>query len=206
LIWLGYFSCVSILIPFFLGLARYADLTKLHKVFWIFIVFSCCFEFISDTYYFLHLNNMFLFKIFLVCDLLFISWFYFKAKSITLWLKVSTILVICFSFLSFFPTLNLKLRSAFYITIFLFFIAQSAFILFSIFKNVEQNPFKDYLFWISFGRLFYFLIISIVFICSALFTKIFENELYQLIFHSSNSIGNIIGNILFGISFLCKKT
>lgn len=206
LIWLAYISSFSIILPLIFGLLNFSRLESLQKIFFAFIVFSTIFEGIVFYTTFNNIHNIVLFKIFLCCELVFFTWFYTRSTPFPIWLKAGTILLSLFSVISFIEHSNLISESLFFILIFLFLLIQSIFIILTLFKNFDHSPIQNYLFWIGFARIFYFLIIITVYICLTILPTNFNGKIYGLAFSIINSLGNIVGNSLYSINFLCRKT
>lgn len=208
--WLANLSSASILIPMILGLFCLKSLSKEQKYFFLYIILSFVFEIISDLFHFYKINSHGLFKFILITDVIFFIWFNHKLGIPTKWIKIFIVafvgfILVFFVIKSIFDV-NILLDSIFYLSVFLFFIIQSANSIIHIFENVNLNPTSNFLFWISFARLMYFLIIFFIYIYPNLKSGGFENKLFLIVFGAINSIGNILGNILYGVSFLCRKT
>ena len=108
-------------------------------------------------------------------------------------------------YFKFISNLTTTLNYAF-IVFFLYFIFQSAFMILKIFEENDVKFNENYFFWISFSRLFYFLTILFIFIYPTFVDGFSNRTLYSLAFISINTVGNILMNILYTISFVCKKS
>lgn len=203
-------SSTSILIPTFLGLYCFKYLVIQQKYFFFFTLLALVFEIITDFFYLKGINNHWLFKIILLADLLFYIWFYHKNGISDNWIKVTLLAIagFLFAFLLLKNKLHfvISLDSIFFMTIFLFFIIQSAMTIIHIFERVNVNPTSYFLFWISFARLIYFLVIFFIYIYPYLKPMVWGNKVFEFVFNVINAIGNIVCNILHGLSFLCRKT
>ena len=207
--WILTISGYSILIPLFSGIIYFKQLSQLQKKFLWFILFSTFFEvavaYVGDIYG----NNLWMFKIFLVCDFVFFVWYFNKIYKYSRldWIIVGFVvffLIFDYLIIQKYSTINEDL-SLFHLTFFLFFIFQSAFIIMKVFDDYKMNIFNNFVFWIAFARLFYFLIIVFIFIYPNFVTKEQDNKLYEYADASINSVANILLNILYGISFICQK-
>jgi hypothetical protein len=206
--WLSVLSSASILIPTFLGLNSFKYLFQGQKYFIFYILLSLVFEIVTDLFYFFDINNLWLFKLILVADLFFFIWYFYKLGIQTNLLK-NILAVVAFDLvilvLNGLTKIGIRFDSLFFLSIFLFFIIQSALTMIYIFENIEGNPTSYFLFWISFARLIYFLIIFIIYIFPNIRPDIFNNMFFGKVFYIINATGNIICNILYGGSFLCIK-
>lgn len=207
---LGYLSSASILVPVILGLFCFKNLFKEQKYFFYYIILSLVFEIISDVFYCYHINSHGLFKLMLLTDVVFFIWFYHKLGISANWLKVFSIaivgFIIAFIVLKYILNVHVLFDSLFYLLIFLFFIIQSAMTIIQIFENTDLNPTSNFIFWIAFARLMYFLIIFVIYVYPTIKLDGYDKKLFWLVFNTINAIGNILGNILYGVSFLCRKT
>jgi hypothetical protein len=209
-VWVGNLSSASILIPMLLGLCFFKYLSEWQKYFFFYIVLSLLFESVSIILYYNKINNHWLFKLILLTDMFFFIWFYHKLGISANLLKVFSIAILGFSLVFFtvkdILNAHLLFDSLFYILIFLFFIIQSAIAIIHIFENTDLNPTSNFIFWIAFARLMYFLIIFVIYVYPTLQSVGYDKKLFWLVFNTINAIGNILGNILYGVSFLCRKT
>ena len=114
--------------------------------------------------------------------------------------------ILAFIVLKYILYVHVLFDSLFYLLIFLFFIIQSAMTIIQIFENTDLNPTSNFIFWIAFARLMYFLIIFVIYVYPTIKLDGYDKKLFWLVFNTINAIGNILGNILYGVSFLCRKT
>jgi len=202
-----FISISSILFPLLAGFSsRYFNDKRL-DYFLGFIIFSFVFEIISTSLLMNGINNHGMFKLFVICDFLFFIWFFSKQTTYSIWIRhLSMVVLLLIGFESFNSLLWHKAMYAegiFFIIIFLFFIIQSMQVLLSLINehNLLQNP----VFWIATARLFYYLIVFSVFVYLYLEVNSFNDSLFAMAFVIINASGNILCNIMFGMSFLCRK-
>ncbi len=207
--WIIEISGYSILIPLLCGVIYFKSLSDIHKKFLWFILFSTFFEaavtYVGVTYG----NNLWMFKVFLICDFIFFVWFFNKIYPYSLIDRVVVAVVVLFLLTDYFIlqtyfSINDRV-SLFHLTFFLFFIYQSAYIITKTFDNVQGNILRNYIFWIAFARLFYYLIIVFIFIYPNFVSSDHNNEFYDNADATINSVANILLNILYAISFTCLK-
>lgn len=206
--WVAIFSSFSILIPFFIGIKQYNTLPHPLRIFWYFIVFSTLFEGVVFYAFLKHWNNLWMFKVFLVCDLLFFSWYFNRYLPFPKWKIIFTIVifaVLLVSELYIRISHRQNLNSIFYFTVFLFFIIQSGYIIIVTFENFEISILNNYAFWIAFARLFYFLSILFIYTYANITKDMYNNEFFKVANNTTNSVANIILNTLYGVSFICQR-
>lgn len=203
-------SSASILVPVLFGLFSFKNLSKEQKYFFYYTILSLVFEIITDVFYVYKINSYGLFKLMLLTDVVFFVWFYHKLGIPAKWLKIFSVGILGFILVFFVVKgifkVNILFDSLFYLITFLFFIIQSAIAIIYILEYSDINPTSYYLFWISFARLMYFLVIFVIYVYPTLQSVGDNQKLFWIVFSKINSIGNILGNILYGVSFLCKKT
>jgi hypothetical protein len=202
---LGLISSSSLLIPLIIGLFTIRKISNHQFYFFLFILFSVLFEIVSISLVIKSINNHWMFKFFLVCDFLFFLWFFNQFIIAKLWYKLITWFVVLFIFID---TLNVLFfhfwpESRIFFVIFPFLIFQSIRALIQLLDRDE--PVSHPIFWISAARVFYYLIVFIIIIYSNYASKSFDNKLFTLAFMIFNATGNIVCNVMYGISFLCKK-
>lgn len=200
----------SILLPVAAGFWQFKRLDSTSRVFLYFCVFSLFFDVFNTYIGEVYKDNRWVFKAFLVCDLLFFIWYYHKVFARPLWsIWINVVFafgLIAVEFLSsWFPGLN-DYANWYHFLMFLFFIIQSAYAILTAFSAYEDNIFRHPVLWISFGRLFYFLLIVFIFVYPKLIFKIMSNELIIQLGHYINIFANICMYILYGIGFLCLRT
>ena len=205
----GDISSLSILVPFSLGLISYARLDYFQKVFWYFIGFTAAFE--GLVFYFVtrQWNTFGLFDVFLLIDLLFFAWLFYKHLAFPRWLIYLTLFITLFTVVTgtalIFTHMSTKIQLLYYMVLFFFFLIQSGFVIISMADQVDINPVKHYLFWLAFARLFYFLIVIFIYAYSYLDPDSYENKSYAVAFGIINSAGNIICNSMYGVALVCRK-
>ena len=202
-------SSLSILIPLLIGLVCFRTLDKLQKWFLGFIVLSALFE-IVVSYTGRHgIHNVWLFKVFLFVDFVFFIWFVNKVTKYSRWQWIFVALVVFFVFFSeFYIKRNEPFNSnnsLLFVSFFLFFIIQSSQMIIFTFDDFDTDIRKNYVFWIAFARLFYFLIIVFIYI----YPNFIENG-YKITFLNKtnttiNMFANVLLNLIYGISFLCHR-
>lgn len=173
---------------------------------------SLLFEVLANLLSYFDLNSLWLFKLILIADLFYFIWFYYILDINTNWIKTYSIvifLIVIFILLLFLLrrliNVEISFGSFFFMTIFVFFILQNAIVVLNIFDKPDLNPSSNFLFWITFARMMYFLIIFLIYIYPNLLESNVQNQCFWNVFNVINALGNIICNILYGISFLCVK-
>lgn len=205
--WYKLIISLSILFPIILGAIYFKKNTYTQKVFLGYLLFSLIFEGISLYTNLKSIHNLWLFNLFLYFEFAFYFYFFnptigksilFKTISITVFLILFTNELLLASKLG-------GNRAFFFFIIITYFIYQSASVLIYIFENEILLPTKNYLFWISFARLFYFLIIIFIYIYQNFIPLEQRSKQFGNIHFIINGIANIILNLIYGISFLCLK-
>ena len=149
-------------------------------------------------------NNFWVLKVFLICDFLFITWFFYKCFYYPSWLKYLSMLMLLFMGFFLIFTNKLALREGlFFLSIFLFSIILSVQAFVSLLDNSE--PLGHPVFWIALSRFVYFIFIFIIFVYPSKVPECYKNHLFSLIQPLIISSANLLGNILLGGTFLCKK-
>jgi hypothetical protein len=209
---LSLISSLSILIPLLIGLVYFKKLDQLQKWFWVFIVVSALFDILASYTARHGIPNVWVFKIFLVVDLAFFMWFFSRITTFPVWKWVLAAIVFCLIILSQLYTgnnsvFNVK-DSVFFVSTFLFFIIQSSFMIIVTFDDFTTDIRKNYVFWIAFARLFYFLIIVFIYIYPNFIADGYRNKFLDRTNTTINMLANVLLNMIYGISFLChnKKT
>ncbi|MCW3117719.1 MAG: hypothetical protein JWM28_1801, partial [Chitinophagaceae bacterium] len=100
---------------------------------------------------------------------------------------------------------NFSSSSVFFVSAFLFFIVQSSFMIIVAFDNFDIDIRKNFVFWIAFARLFYYLIIMFIYIYPSLIENGYKIKLYNQTNTAINTFANVLENIIYGVSFLCHK-
>ncbi len=200
---------LSIIIPIIIGIIYWGNLNKLQKYFFWFIGFSVIIEGLSFYTKIKDIDNHGLFKFFLICDLLFFTWFFNKSSPFKNWLKILTGLLITYIIIweitiRYFKPIA-QVESLFYILIFLFFVVQSRQVILGLFNNFEIDLFKNYLFWIASARLIYYLFILFIYVYPILLSDSFNIKLFAVAFTIINTTANIICNVMYGMSFYERK-
>lgn len=156
-------------------------------------------------------TNVWFFESFLITELLFFIWFYNRWKSYTKGflvfslIFVSVLLVI--EYLQYFVYQNQKEVSYTFPLIIIFCVVQSAVMLLKTFDLNETEFNKNYIFWIAFARLIYFMAILpfniYFFIGDDLKGNILEIYTYTDV--TINHLANITLNTLLMYSFRCRN-
>jgi hypothetical protein len=208
--WFEKISSFSILIPLLLGLIFIPKLKPLQKAFLLFIVFSGIVECITSYAFSIKMNNLWMFKIFLICDFLFFVWFFNETVKFPKWKWAYTLAIIPILILNEFVFDDIygtdMSTTVFYFMIFLYSVIQSGFIIINVFDDFEVNILNNFVFWIAMARVFYHLIVVFIYVYPNFVENKFYNEFYGDINFTINATGNIVLNILYGISFVCQKT
>jgi hypothetical protein len=198
------------LLPVLAGIRQWKALNQISRYFVLFCVFSLLFDLFNTYIGFVYNDNQWVFKLFLVCDLLFFFWYYHRVFEKPLWSPwvniafaaglISMELLVIWQ-----PQWN-NYASWYHLMMFMYFIIQSAYAILTAFSSFENNIFLHPVFWISFGRLFYFLIIVFVFVYPKLIYKGESNEMIGLVNNYVNYFANICMYILYGVGILCLRT
>lgn len=208
--WLGLLSSSTILIPIIVGFIKLNITDKPQKYFIGFLLFSLSFEIFTIILAFKNINTMWIFRYFLMADFIFFFWLFRLKITMPKWLNLLLILLILYAiFNEIFLTLAYEPQNKsnyFFVFSLLFSIILSGYVITQIFDNLDINPSEDYLFWIAFAHLFYSLIILFIYVYPNLRSQGFDNKQFNLIFGTINTIGNVLCNIVYTYSFLCKKT
>lgn len=200
----GIISSFSLFFPIGLGLFYNRRNGRLQNYFLWFLIFSMGIEIISMILALKGQNNFWVLKVFLICDFLFITWFFYKCFYYPTWLKYLSMLMLLF--MGFFLIFANKLawpEGLFYLSIFLFSIVLSVQAFVSLLDNSE--PLEHPVFWIALSRFIYFIFIFIIFVYPSIVPECYKNHLFSFIQPLIISSANILGNILLGGTFLCKK-
>lgn len=207
--WTDYISSISILVPLTLGIRVYDRISRQQRLFLIFIMFSVVIECISAYTFYRKENNFWLLKLFLVCDFAFFSWYLKKIITFPTWAWVYAILLIPVLLIVEFyikPVFGeYASDSMFYFVLLVFLIIQSGIVIIEVFDNFNVDILNNYIFWIAFARLLYYLIIVFIYIYPNFAEKGFYNDFFSEINFVINATANVILNILYGISFICQK-
>lgn len=206
--WVAAVSSSTILIPLLLGLYTFNSIETNQKYFLNFIGFSFLFEIVSFYYAYNAMDNHGLFKLFILADLTFFIWFYYKSRIFPAWMGLLSIGIFFFSITQtiygYFSSVN-QTDTIFFFLVFVFFILQSTSAIIAIFDNLDLNPANNYIFWIAFARLIYFLIILFIFIYPNLQSSSYSDKQFAAVFIAINATGNILCNVLYGYSFICRR-
>ena len=200
-----YFSFV--LLPLIIGLFYVDKKNKLPLYFLGFISFTVLFEIITAVIAASGIKNYFMFTLFLICDFLFFIWYYKKHILYAPWfryLNIFMLLLITYDIINSSITRNPLYPELYFITaLFLYFIIQNLYCLLSLSDDLYflNNP----IFWISSGRLFYYICVFSVFMCKFHYPTFSNVEVLSKLFLIINALGNIVCYIMFSVSFLCKK-
>lgn len=198
------------LVPIVSGISHFKKLNGILRGFVLFVIFSLVVDIYNYYIGIVYNDNQWVFKIFLICELVFFAWFYHFIFEKPMWkLYINLIFVICLTLvelLSFFNAIINDYASWYHFLFFLFFIVQSAYATIYAFKTFENNIFHYPVFWISFGRLFYFSLISFVFVYPKLFYRAFDNTYHIWIMSLVLSLfANFCLYTFFSLGLLCLK-
>ncbi len=205
--WFGLISSLSLIFPLIAGLFFYYRNGKLQTIFLGFVVFSVLFEAVSTALALNGIDNRFMFKLFLTCDFLFFAWFFKQHRIYPKWMQILTATIlgfILFEFVDslFFHTL-LYSSNLFFKALFLYFIILSFYVLTTLLDDF--SPTSNPILWIASARLFYYMCVFVIYVSSSIPFFNFNNAPFSEAFTIINGVGNIVCNILFGVSFLCKR-
>ncbi len=205
--WYKLIISLSIVFPLILGCFFYKHISASQKVFLGYMFFSLIFEGISFYTNLKSINNLWLFTLFLYFEFAFYYLFLYPTmgqRNVFNYISLIIFILLLFNegLIQFKHGGN---RAFFFFVIITYFIYQSAHVLIEIFEHDESIPTKNYLFWISFARLLYFLIIIFIYIYQNFIPLEQRTKLFGNIHYIINGIANIILNLIYGISFLCLK-
>lgn len=178
------------------------------RSFVLFLGWSVCFEVLM---YMLSANgiaNHWLYNLFTYTELFFYGWIFYKYGHLG---EIRPYLLIIISALIA-NEISRTVRSEWkqmneILTIFTHFvlILCSGFTLIRMFDNLDVFPFRQPIFWIAFGVLFYFTLSLTVLSAGKLLISNKEyttaTELFDVIYASAN----IAGNLIFSVAFICNK-
>lgn len=204
-----YLIWICMLLPFLYGIWHIRNYDNINRGFIYFLGISFVFDVFNAYVGYFFKDNQWVFRMFLILDLVFFVWYYhniFENPLWNLWINMLFIAVLVFTEVisSQFKSVN-SLASWYHLLLFVFFIIQSALAIITTFKTYENNILKYPVFWISFGRLFYFLLIVFVFVYPRLVYKGLENKLIGDVNSYINIFANFCLYIMYGIGILCLK-
>lgn len=198
---------MSILFPLIAGLFFYRRNGKFQTYFLWFIIYSFAFESVSTILSLSNISNHWMFKPFFICDFLFFTWFFYQYRTFPKWLIALTCfylgLILFDSTNSWFLHTSLYPSSLYFIVLFLYFIILSFYILFTLLD--DWSPTQNPILWIAAARLIYYLFVIIIYAYSSISFFNFKISLFADTFAIINGVANVLCNIMFGISFLCKR-
>lgn len=180
-------------------------------ILFLYSIFLVVVQFFDSLIVRLGYTNYIFFEIFLIIELVFFMWFYHKWKSynrpfIILSIVFFTVLMVV-EYLQYFVYQNLKEVSYTFPLIIIFCVVQSAAMLLKTFDLNETEFNKNYIFWIAFARLIYFMAILpfniYFFIGDDLKGNILEIYTYTDV--TINHLANITLNTLLMYSFRCRN-
>lgn len=199
----------TIMLPLLAGLSVYGRLNRMHRVFLGFIVFSALFEAINTYIGLTTDNNLFMFRVFLICDFVFFVWYYHHVFERPLWdmrFNVFPFLMILVYQLTppewWFLSTSV---SWFHLLVFIFFIVQSLFALLRSFELYQTELLTSPTYWVSFARLFYFMLIFFSFVLPEVSMEGQSRNSIFLASNMINAISNMSLNLLYTMSFICLK-
>lgn len=202
-------ASLSILIPLFGGIFTFKSHDNKQSYFFYYIIVSVLVESLSVITALNSIENIWVFKFFLLFENIFYTWYIFRFHSKK---KFLTNLNLFFSFLClvliiipFVIDVNEYYDSLIFIVLFSGFILQALIVLLGLFENYLYNPLDQSFFWIFSGRILYFLITLYVFIFPMLENQSDTKNSFNLTFLILNISGNIICNVTYFKSFLCKQ-
>ncbi len=200
-------SISSLLFPLIAGLFFYYRNGKLQTYFLGFIIFSVVFEAVSDILAFNSINNHWMFKLFFICDFLFFAWFFNQHRSYPRWLQIVTFAIFGFIIFdaidSWFLHSSLYSSDTFFRTLFLYFIILSFYVITTLLENI--SPPSNPIFWIASAKMVYYTFVFVIYVCSSISILSLNNNQFAEAFTIINGVANILCNILYGVSFLCRR-
>lgn len=156
-------------------------------------------------------TNVVFFEFFLIVELVFFMWFYHRWKPYNKWLMAASIIFLVLLFtVEFFQYSDFnhhKKVSYTFPLIIIFCVVQSAVMLLKTFDLNDTEFNKNYIFWVAFARLIYFMAILpfniYFFIGDELKGEV--SDLYRYTDAVTNHLANITLNILLMYSFKCRN-
>ena len=205
--WFNVISSSSLFFPLIAGLFFYNRNGRLQTYFLGFIIFSVIFEAVSSILAYNGINNHWMFKLFFVCDFLFFAWLFNKHKIYPKWLRILTFAILSFIVFdgvdSWFLHLSFYTSGFYFIAIFLYSIILSFYAITTLFD--DWYPARNPILWIAAARLIYYVFVLVIFVTSSISFFKFKNDQFAEAFTIINGVANILCNIVYGVSFLCRR-
>lgn len=183
--------------------------SKVHRLFFCFLIFSALFEVASIYVGRVFNNNLWMFRLFLICDFLFFIWYYHRVYEKPLWdFRFNLLPLLLITVHELVPEKLWLLSSSvswFHLLIFIFFIVQSMYAMVRSFEAYQEGLLGAPVYWVSFARFLYFMLIVFAYILPefSLFGKASPNLTFASTF--INNFSNICLNVLYAFSFLCLR-
>ena len=213
MIWkiLYYFSLLSTLLPLIGAIRYFKQLDKHQFILFLYAIFLVVVQFFDSLIVRLGYTNYLFFEGFLIVELIFFIWFFNRwkpySKSFLTASVLFVVILLIIEYLQYFVYQNLKEVSYTFPLIIIFCIVQSALMLLKTFDLNDTEFNKNYVFWIAFARLIYFMAILpfniYFFIGDDL--KGDALEIYTYTDVTINHFANITLNTLLMYSFRCRS-
>lgn len=193
------------------GLVFYKRLSQLQKVFFVYVVYLVILEYVNHWAVFELRNNAWLMDLGLSIDFLFFLLFYNRWSSFTkvelrgysiVFAYLLLSMIVKYLVFNSFKNINYILP-----VMMITAVMMSGNIILKTFDDSNTEFHKTFIFWISFSRLFYFMMI-IPFNVYQYIDVHLDREVSEIYYNADdiiNSIGNFVLNVLYAYSFTCRK-
>jgi len=204
---LSFLNTLFLLITFLIGIKRFpvgkapgSQLAK--RAFLTFIGISLLFDSVSIFTSLNGIHNFWIFKVFLIVEVLFFQ-FYFKdffgqMERVNRVLNILFVLILSFIGLSY---VKEGFDSWYLIVLIVYFIIRSGLALIITFLHNEIHPLKSSIFWISLGRLVYYVLVLFIFIAPIIEKKIWSNTIFVLTFDGTIMGANFLRYLSYNRSY-----
>lgn len=180
-------------------------------ILFLYAIFLVVVQFFDSLIVRLGYTNIVFFEVFLIVELVFFIWFYNRWKTygrLFWYVSVSFVLILLFvEYLQYFINQNHKEVSYTFPLIIIFCVVQSAVMLLKTFDLNDTEFNRNYIFWIAFARLIYFMAILpfniYFFIGDELKGEMLK--IYRYTDATVNHLANITLNTLLMYSFRCRS-
>jgi hypothetical protein len=152
------------------------------------------------------IHNIWILKIFLFVELVYFNYYHRGLLNSSIDIKIINLILIVITVLSVLMGFVFNYIEPWFLTIFiLYFIAQNCFILLSLFKQRSETLLHQNEFWVTIGRLSYFILILFIFFGSKLFPSIWTDLVFLNTFLVVNIAANFIRYSAYLKSFLVNE-
>jgi len=159
----------------------------------LFLGISLIFELGSITTAAFGIHNFWIFKIFLIVELLYFNYFHRDILNSTIDIRgINAILIIALIISSILGFIFEFINPWFLTILIIYFIAQNGLILLSLFKQRSDNLLQQSQFWVCIGRLSYFMLIFFIFFGANIFNDLYKNVIFLNTFLVTNIVANFL--------------